>query len=197
MNSPHYPHTSKMAGLTLVEILVTLVILAIGLLGLAALQVVGMRSTGASENRTQATVYLDDLAERLRANSDAIYAAGMYNPAVVLNGAACAAPATYCSDNFNGAAVAGAACSPAQMATFDQTEWYCGVWRDGVARGGFNTLAGASATILCNDADAADAAPCSVRSPLTITLQWTERAVEQGTGGPDTTTQTLTTTIQP
>lgn len=186
-----------MTGFTMVEVLVTLVILAIGLLGIAALQVVGLRSTGGSENRTQTTVYLDDLAERLRANSETIYATGRYNPSVVLNGTACAAPTTYCSDNYNGAAVAAAACTRAQMVAFDETEWFCGVWRDGAAQGGFNTMPGATAVIACLDSDTTDAAACTTHSPLTITLQWTERNPEQGTGGAATAPQILTTTIQP
>ena len=55
-------------GLTLIEILVTLLVLAIGLLGLAALQGFSLQSGQASYFRTQATNMAYEVADFTRAN---------------------------------------------------------------------------------------------------------------------------------
>ncbi len=56
------------AGLTLFEILVTLVVLAIALLSLAQLQGQALRFVADSKFRTQASFYAADLADRMCAN---------------------------------------------------------------------------------------------------------------------------------
>lgn len=58
-------------GLTLVEILIALLILSIGLLGLAGLQTTSMRFNTSANYRTQATALAYDLADRMRANRQA------------------------------------------------------------------------------------------------------------------------------
>jgi type IV pilus assembly protein PilV len=57
-------------GTTLVEILVTVVIISVGLLGVVALQTVSLRNTYSSFLRGQATVLADDIIDRIRANRD-------------------------------------------------------------------------------------------------------------------------------
>lgn len=56
-------------GFTLLEILVTVIILAIGLLGMAGLQLTGMRNNQSAYLRTQAALLAYDMGERMRANS--------------------------------------------------------------------------------------------------------------------------------
>ena len=56
------------AGLSLVEVLVAVVLLSIGLLGLAGLQASGMRVGQSSIHRSQAAQLAHDMVERLRAN---------------------------------------------------------------------------------------------------------------------------------
>ena len=65
-------------GTTLIEVLVTIIILAIGLLGLAGLQVTSLQSNHSSYYRSQATVLAYDISERMRANRTAALA-GSYN----------------------------------------------------------------------------------------------------------------------
>lgn len=57
-------------GFTLVEVLVALVILAIGFLGLTALQARGLKFTHDAYIRSQATVLAYDIVERIRNNVD-------------------------------------------------------------------------------------------------------------------------------
>lgn len=59
------------AGFSLVEVLVALVVLSIGLLGLAGLQTRGVRDNHSAYLRTQATLNAKDLVDRMRANRSA------------------------------------------------------------------------------------------------------------------------------
>ncbi len=59
---------SKIAGFTLIEVLVSMIILAVGLLGLANLQVFGLKNSQSSFNRSQASLLAYDIADRMRAN---------------------------------------------------------------------------------------------------------------------------------
>ncbi len=66
------------AGFSLVEVLVALLVLSIGLLGLAGLQTRGLRDNHGAYLRTQATFSAKDLVDRIRANRPAALA-GAYN----------------------------------------------------------------------------------------------------------------------
>jgi type IV pilus assembly protein PilV len=74
----------KCRGLTLVEILIALLVLSIGLLGLAALQTSSLRFNTSSYYRTQATALAYDFADRMRANRQAAlngqYTVGFQDP---------------------------------------------------------------------------------------------------------------------
>lgn len=74
----HGTGTSSERGFTLLEVLVALLVLAIGLLGLAGLMVQGLRFNHDAYVRSQATFLAYDLLERMRLNRDqaAAYAGG-------------------------------------------------------------------------------------------------------------------------
>ena len=55
-------------GFTLLEVLIALLVLSIGLLGLAALQTTGLRSNQMASIRTTATQLAYDITDRMRAN---------------------------------------------------------------------------------------------------------------------------------
>jgi type IV pilus assembly protein PilV len=57
-------------GFTLLEILIAMVVLSIGMLGVAALQGVGMRSNHGAYLTSQASLLAYDMADRIRANPD-------------------------------------------------------------------------------------------------------------------------------
>ncbi len=68
MNAPiPFPHRER--GLSLVEVLITMVVLAFGLLGLAAFQAKAHVGTIESYQRAQAAVLLQDMQSRLSGNS--------------------------------------------------------------------------------------------------------------------------------
>lgn len=62
-------HTgNRQQGFTLLEVLIALLVLSIGLLGLAALQTTGLRSNEMASMRTTATQLAYDISDRMRAN---------------------------------------------------------------------------------------------------------------------------------
>lgn len=66
------------SGATLLEVLVAIVVLAIGLLGLAALQMTSLTSGYSAHQRSQATMLAYDISDRMRARPDAALA-GAYD----------------------------------------------------------------------------------------------------------------------
>lgn len=60
---------NKNAGFTLIEILIAMLILAVGLLGLAGLQASTLKNNQTAYSRSQATQLAYDMADRIRANS--------------------------------------------------------------------------------------------------------------------------------
>ncbi len=74
----HRPNFSSARGFNLLEVLVALLVLGIGLLGLAGLQVQALRFNHDSYVRSQATILAYDMFERMRLNKaqGAAYAGG-------------------------------------------------------------------------------------------------------------------------
>lgn len=97
----------KQTGLSLIEVLVALVLLAVGLLGIAGLQLTGIRFTHNANLRYQAMLQALDMADRMRANLAGVNA-GVY-------------------DNISGAGsdpgCVSSGCSIAQMAQNDAYQW--------------------------------------------------------------------------
>jgi len=69
------------AGFSLLEVLVTLVVLSLGVLGVAGLQNVALKNAHSALLRAQAAQYAYDMADRMRVNRAAA-AGGAYNRAL-------------------------------------------------------------------------------------------------------------------
>jgi len=63
----HSTHRQQQ-GVTLIEVLITMVVMAIGLLGFAALQTVSMKSNGTALYRSYATMAAYDIIDSMRVN---------------------------------------------------------------------------------------------------------------------------------
>jgi len=61
-------HKTSSRGFTLVEVLIALVVLAIGMLGIAGLLLNGLQSSRIALLRTQAVMLASDIGDRIRAN---------------------------------------------------------------------------------------------------------------------------------
>ena len=73
-------------GFSLIEAMVALLVLSIGLLGIAALYVETLRASRTALYRTEAVVQATDLADRMRANRNPANAYACGSPCVPANG---------------------------------------------------------------------------------------------------------------
>lgn len=67
-NTQRLLRPARHAGMTLIEVLVTLVIISVGLLGVAALQITTVRNNQDAYVRSQAAMLASDMLDRMRAN---------------------------------------------------------------------------------------------------------------------------------
>ena len=101
----------KSRGFTLLEVLIAVVVLSIGLLGIASLQAVGQRSNHSAYLRSQATALAYDMIDRMRANMVGVQG-GSYN-----------AIDTTAGSYTDPGCASGTTCSAAQMAQYDMYDW--------------------------------------------------------------------------
>jgi len=73
-------------GFTLIEVLIAIVLLAIGMLSMAQMQANGIRANHGAYLRSQATILAGDILDSMRANAPAARAGG-YNVALANTGA--------------------------------------------------------------------------------------------------------------
>lgn len=139
-------------GMTLIETLVALVIMSVGLLGIAALQVESVKSARSATLRTKAVAFAVDMAEKMRANRVATLA-GDY-----LVDAGDAGANRDCADDDEGGATV--ACTAAEMAAHDV--W---LWKQRIANPQSGLPGAAEATITTDDA---------ANPTFTIAIAWEE-----------------------
>jgi type IV pilus assembly protein PilV len=59
-------------GISLIEVLITIVVLGVGILGLGRTQIAGLNATHGASLQNGAAMYLQDMAERMRANPEGV-----------------------------------------------------------------------------------------------------------------------------
>lgn len=172
----HFISFQASAGVGMIEVLITLFILSIGLLGVASLQFVSAFSNADALNRSQSVMVAQQLSERLRANAvmsqvgDGLVVNNSYFDENLYNFENLACPDSRkpyacfclelpadipnCRDNT---------CSAAEIAAFDAYETSCAA----VATNPTVTV-----ELNCADNNAADADACSTGSRQTIILSW-------------------------
>ncbi len=135
---------SRCGGFTLVEVLVAVVLLSIGLLGLAKLQFWGVKHTGSAYFRTQATQLANELVERMRANPVAVA-----NLEYALGKGVCSVPD--CSRSVPDCAAD--YCDEGQMAQYDLYSIACGISGEGDQLGVDDLLPGGELAVQCAQND--------------------------------------------
>lgn len=153
----------RRSGFTLLEVLIALLIFSLGLLGMAGLTVLSVKTNHSAYLRTQASFVAEAMSDRMRANIAGVWS-GNYNGAYPKG-----ATGPECDANPG--------CSPAQVAQRDQSAF------DGQLA---QFLPNASANITCTQAGSgATAADLLRRRPYNgtclMTISWSESQVQSGT----------------
>jgi len=104
------------AGVGMVEVLVALVVIGVGMLGIASLYVTTLQAKTSSQSRMQAVTLANDMADRIRANRLAPSA-----DFVVTQTAAMSAPTPVCTTSATTAP--SSTCTADQMAAYDLYLW--------------------------------------------------------------------------
>ena len=115
-------------GFSLLEVVITLAITIVGLVGLGTLQIQANRATSDTGNRSQAVWMTQDLINRIRANSESAINYDTGGQAVSCE----AVPAQKCASHHAGGAnsVAAANCNGVALAAFDLWDVACGTLAD-------------------------------------------------------------------
>ncbi len=109
----------KAGGFTIIEVLVSIFVLALGVMGVAGMQLHAMRASHLSGYQTTAVQMAAALADKMRANAVSMRKTGANNPFLFTYQASDSV-----SENDGATTCYGAAeCNAAEMAVFDINEW--------------------------------------------------------------------------
>jgi len=164
----------RAGGFTLVEVLVALIIIAVGMLGLAKIQALAYASTGIAGTQSLAALQASSLVSAMRANRN--YWSTVANTAnftfTVAAGTITTATDNTLTNTTYDCASGGATapCTPAQLAAYDLNNTSNGVAR-GWIKGLGAVLPNPSATISCPTPAAGAQLGCSIQ------ITWVENTV--------------------
>lgn len=159
-------------GFSMIEVLVTMLIVTLALLGTAGLQAYSMRLNQGAQFRTQAVFLAADLAERMEANP----AGAIPGATTPMGGYASSWDYTTSGayDQSSLLAVCAGTCASQDLANFDKSQW-----QNAVAA----TLPQVS-WVVCVDADlngVCDTSPPTTDpTTYTITISWVDRRADTG-----------------
>ena len=145
------------SGFSLIEALVAFMIISVGMLGIASLQTISMKAGHTAITRTSAVFNVEDILDRMRANTSQIAAYVVDEAGMGTDGDCSDAVGSYGSPNT--VTSAATACDSAQLAADDIYRWKRSLGQN------------VKATI------AVEPPATSSLNTVTVTIIWTERAV--------------------
>lgn len=149
----------KSRGFTLLEVLIALLVFSLGLLGLAGLMIMSVKTNHSAYLRTQATFLAESMADRMRADPLAIWASS-YNGSY---------PVASRIDPCSG----GVACDFVNVANRDKAIW---------SQQLFDSLPNAAATITCTPSAGIVTPSASANPPYnglcTMVITWNESSTQ-------------------
>ena len=154
----HKHLNKKQGGFSLLEVLISMVIIAVGLLGLSGMQVASLKGTTNAHARNVASMLAMELSERMRANPLGVTGA-FYD-----NDVSCT------TANSEARCRGNTVCNAEETARFDVLEVMCGVRRSNTNRegGAKNLLPNGTLQVDCTGS-------CGDANAIhNITLGWTE-----------------------
>jgi type IV pilus assembly protein PilV len=162
-------------GFTMLELLIALLVFTLGMLGMASLLVVSIKTNHSAFLRTQASFVAQSMADRMRANPHAMWLNAYNNM-------------SYPTGNTD-PCLGGVACSYTDIATRDRAAW---------SQQLTDVLPGATADITCTQTVGIAAANLAANPPYNglcaMHVNWNESSLNRGTAG---TTQTFAWVFQP
>jgi type IV pilus assembly protein PilV len=166
-------------GFTLLEVLIALMVFSLGLLGMAGLLIVSVKTTHSAYLRTQASFLAQSMADRMRANTPRVWT-GDYD--------------TDYPSGDSDPCDAGAACTRANVATRDKAIWSTQLT---------DLLPNATASIACTPSgtvtitadEAANGAPYTGLCNVSIT--WVEANIDRNATDEAPVNQTFAWVFQP
>jgi type IV pilus assembly protein PilV len=168
--SPVFQATHKtrrlQRGVGVVEVLIALVVISFGVLGMAGLQLTGMKQSNNGYNRSKAVMLAEDMTTRMRINASGSEQA-LYNKFDSTTTDCTARPEPYCQA-YRG--FDGAACDAQNLAIFDMYVVACGEWGLAGSSGGVADLlpANSALKVVC------DVEPCVPGASYTVSVTWPE-----------------------
>ena len=145
----------RQKGFTLLESLIALVVLSVGMLGIASLHVEGLRNGRTANVRTKAVALATDMTEKMRANR-----AGARAGDYIVDDGGMGTNNNCADDLFGGATVV---CTPATLAAHDI--W---LWKRTLTNAQTGLPAGATASVATDGA---------IPPTFTVTVAWSENGV--------------------
>lgn len=115
MNKQMFPMEMRQTGMSLLEVLVSVIILALGMLGVASMLLLSNQANNSSYTKQQAIQSVYNIFDKIRANTAAA-ANGSYN----INNISASGPTAVSTP---GVLCNAAACTPTQLATYDTWQW--------------------------------------------------------------------------
>lgn len=175
------PGRGRSNGFTLLEVMVAVVISAIGLLGIAKIQALAYASTSTASLRSLVAIQASGLAASMHANRE-YWSLGLAPASITITGGVGTSftisdsylATTGAASNFCYSGVTSPPCTPSQMASFDLNTWARSLSGVGMLANLYPVT-----TISCP----------TTNTPITctITVTWNERAVAVNTQGANNT----------
>jgi type IV pilus assembly protein PilV len=152
-------------GFSLVEVLVALIIIGVGMLGIAKIQALSYASTGTAAQRSIAAILASSMSSAMRANRAywSVQAGTAQQTVTITNGSFLPGPVTDGALSATAPSCNGSSCTPQQLAAYDLHQWATALK---------GALSNSVATINCYP-------PGATNYPVgcTILLQWSERNI--------------------
>ncbi|HEY4772051.1 MAG TPA: type IV pilus modification protein PilV [Steroidobacteraceae bacterium] len=153
-------------GFSLIEVLVALIVVSIGLLGIAKMQAIAYSSTGVASKRSLAAIEGASLASSMHANRAYWSVPGTAALNTTVTGTAIASSDPGLAGGGNCTVGGTIPCTPNQLAAYDMQSWAAALKA---------LLPNDQATIVCQSTAAPTPVSC------TVTITWTENLVAVNT----------------
>jgi type IV pilus assembly protein PilV len=201
------PATAHRAtGFSLVEVMIALIIISVGMLGIAKLEAVVLSNTGSSRLRALVALQAESLADSMHADRDFWDGTsgdwtGSMGVSITVSGGTASLSATNSAHLSSALSTVpnctSAACIPANLAGYDLNQWAVGSTTAPIVEGLAQLLKNSTSSVSCLAATVNNPASC------TLTITWNENTVaanqqEATAGAPaNFSSETYTLVVQP